>query len=213
MYIAKSEKVDIEFIHSLKDEQIIETSIGVKDLLNYCNIDIKALERNLKKMNETSITIFEKKDKIYMNILPYIKHKHNGIIELQLYSLILKMTHSLEAYSMIDVSTFMCLKSVHSIRMLMVLERIKNFSASVAKRKRYSLDELNEMFDTKYKNIPEFSRRVLKVAKEELDEKSKITFEYSARKDKLERTVGRAKVVEITIDLINRSNYQPSLMA
>ena len=211
MYIAKSDKVDIDLVHTLRDEQIIETTISVKDLLSYTTMDIKTLERNIKKLNETSISFGDKKGKGYMNLLPYAKFGFKGFIDVQIYSAILKLTHSLTAYSLIDVSTLVALKSPHSVRMLMILERIKNFSVNVSKRKEYTLDVLNNMFDTNYKNIPEFQRRVLEVAKNELDEKSKITFIYETKKDKLLRNVGRAKVVSLTIDLVVRNDYQPSL--
>jgi plasmid replication initiation protein len=143
--------------------------------------------------------------------LPYCMANYDGYLDVQIYAGILKMTHALSAYSLVDASTFADLKSAHSIRMLMLLNRINSFGTNVAKRKRYNLEELNEMFDTNYKTIPEFNRRVLSVAKAELDEKSKLTFLFEQRKDKEERTVGRAKVVEVIIDLIERKDYQPKL--
>jgi plasmid replication initiation protein len=212
MYVAKSDKVDVELLHSLRDEQIVETRLSIKDMLNYCNISSQTLNRNLKKMTETSIRIANEKGSGYMNLLPYCMANYNGYLDVQIFAGILKLTHALEAYSLVDASTFASLTKAHSIRMLMLLNRINNFGTNIAKRKRYTLKELNEMFDTNYKTIPEFNRAVLKPAKEELDEKSKLTFLYEQRKDKLERTVGRAKVVEVIIDLIERKNYQPSLI-
>lgn len=205
MYIAKSDRIDIEQIHSLRDEQIIETSISINDMLRYCDIQSRALNANLKKMSETSIRIADKKGSGYMNLLPFCKANYDGYLEIQIFAGILKMTHALTTYSSVDVSTFAFLKKAHSIRMLMLLNRVNSFSANVAKRKRYTLEELNEMFDTNYKTIPEFARAVLDPAKEELDQKSKLSFLYQARKDKLERTVGRAKVVEVVIDLVQNT--------
>ncbi len=49
MYVAKSDKVDVELLHSLRDEQIVETRLSIKDMLNYCNISSQTLNRNLKK--------------------------------------------------------------------------------------------------------------------------------------------------------------------
>jgi hypothetical protein len=211
MYIAKSDKVDVELIHSLDDAEIIKSKISVKDVCEYSNIAPETLHAHLKKMSETSIKIVTKKGKGYMNILPYCMANYDGYLDVQIYAGILKMTHALSAYSLVDASTFADLKSAHSIRMLMLLNRINSFGTNVAKRKRYNLEELNEMFDTNYKTIPEFNRRVLSVAKAELDEKSKLTFLFEQRKDKEERTVGRAKVVEVIIDLIERKDYQPKL--
>lgn len=211
MYVAKSDKVDVELIHSLDDAEIIKSSISIKDVCDYCNIVPETLHTHLKKMTETSIKIVTKKGKGYINILPYCLANYDGYLDVQIYAGILKMTHALTAYSLVDASTFASLTKAHSIRMLMVLNRVNSFGANVAKRKRYTLEQLNEMFDTNYKTIPEFNRAVLKPAKAELDEKSKLTFLYEQRKDKEERTVGRAKVVEVIIDLVERKNYQPQL--
>lgn len=212
MYVAKSDKIDVELIHSFDDTEIIKSRISIKDVCNYCNIAPDTLHSHLKKMSETSIKIVTKKGKGYINILPYCMANYDGYLDVQIFAGILKMTHALTAYSLVDASTFASLKKPHSIRMLMILNRINSFGTNVAKRKRYTLEQLNEMFDTNYKTIPEFNRRVLKVVKAELDENSKLTFLYEQRKDKEERTVGRAKVVEVIIDLIERKNYQPSLI-
>lgn len=211
MYVAKSDKVDVELVHSLDDSEIIKSKISVKDACDYCNIDKKTLDRNIQKMSETSIKYSDDKRAGYINLLPWATYDHKGFIDVQIFACVLKLTHALEAYSPVDASTFANLKSPHSIRMLMLLNRVNNFGVNVAKRKRYNLEELNAMFDTKYKTIPEFNRRVLVPAKKELDEKSKLTFLFEQRKDKEERTVGRAKVVEVVIDLIERKDYQPKL--
>lgn len=210
-YIAKSDKIDVEKIHTLEDSELVFAKISTKDLMDYCEVSKQTLDRNIKKMTETSIKVqYDKKhtyiDKkhTYINLLPWAEFNYDGFIEVRIFAGILKLTHALESYAMFDVKTMASLKKAHSIRMLMLLERINNFGTNVAKRKRYNLEELNEMFDTKYKTIPEFIRAVLKPAKAELDEKSKLTFLFEQRKDKEERTVGRAKVVEVVIDLIEK---------
>lgn len=211
-YIAKSDKIDVEKIHNMEDSELIFAKISTKDLMDYCEVSKQTLDRNIKKMTETSIKVQYEKKHTYINLLPWAEFNYDGFIEVRLFAGILKLTHALESYAMFDVKTMASLSKAHSIRMLMLLERINNFGANVAKRKRYTLEELNEMFDTNYKTIPEFNRAVLKPAKAELDEKSKLTFLYEQRKDKEERTVGRAKVVEVIIDLIDRKNYQPNLL-
>ncbi len=45
--------------------------------------------------------------------------------------------------------------------MLMILERINNFSENVPKRKTYNLYEPNAMFDIKYKRLGDFKREVV----------------------------------------------------
>lgn len=212
IYITKSDKIDVEKIHTLEDSELVFAKISTKDLMDYCEVSKKTLDRNIKKMTETSIKVQYEKKHTYINLLPWAEFNYDGFIEVRIFAGILKLTHALESYAMFDVKTMASLSKAHSIRMLMILERINNFGNNVPKRKRYTLEELNGMFDTNYKTIPEFIRAVLKPSKAELDEKSKLSFLYEQRKDKLERTVGRAKVVEVIIDLIIRKNYQPSLI-
>ena len=211
-YIAKSDKIDVEKIHALEDSELVFAKISIKDLINYCEVSKQTLDRNIKKMTKTSIKVKYERKHTYINLLPWAEFNYDGFIEVRIFAGILKLTHALESYAMFDVKTMASLTKVHSIRMLMLLERINNFGKNVAKRKRYNLDELNKLFDTKYKNIPEFQRAVLEPAKKELDEKSKLTFLYSTRKDKEERTVGRAKVVEVIIDLIEQKSVQRRLL-
>ena len=91
--------------------------------------------------------------------------------------------------------------------MLLLLERINNFSENVAKRKFYELDELNKLFGTKYTSYYNFEKFVLIPAKKDLDVHSNISFIYTKNKDKI-KTRGRARIVGITIDL---TSNQPSL--
>lgn len=208
LYIAKNNAFDVETLHELRDEEIVGLNVNINDMLRYCNITLQTLNRNIKKMTETSIKIADKKGEGYITLLPYCKMNYDGSMDIKIFAGILKMTHALSSFSLVDVSTFALIKKAHTIRMLMILNRIGNFSENVAKRKRYKLEELNQMFDTKYQNIPEFVRRVLEPAKKELDQKSNLTFLYQTKKDKLEKNVGRAKVVEVIIDLIKKNKNQ-----
>jgi plasmid replication initiation protein len=174
-------------------------------------MNIKTLKRNIKLLTETSINYKNDNGDGFITILPKAFFDNNGTLELQIFSEILKLTHALKRFSVIDVSQIMMLESKHSIRMLMLLERIYNFADNISKRQKYELEDLNLLFGTQYKKIAEIERAILIPAKKELDATSKISFEYQTNYDKIHRTAGRAKAVSVTIDLIQRKFTQGTL--
>ena len=112
-----------------------------------------------------------------------------------------------DKYTMINAEQLMLMKSKHSARMLLLLELINGFDDHIPKLKRYSLEEINELFGTNYKRLGQFEVEVLKKAKLDLDNNSKVSFIYDVNYDKEFNTVGRAKAVGVTIHLIgNKPN-------
>lgn len=211
MYIAKS-SMPAEEIAELPDDKVIKITMSTKEFLSYTQMDIKTLKRNIELLTETSVRYRTDKGEGYVNILPKAHFDYNDGLTVQMYSEILKLTHSLSKYAVIDVSQIMQIDGKHSIRMLLLLERIANFSPNVAKRMSFELEELNLLFDTKYTKFSEFERAVLKPSKEELDKTSKRTFTYVIEKDKLDKSRGRAKCVKCTIDLVSKMHIQGTLI-
>ena len=97
----------------------------------------------------------------------------------------------------------MNLKSKHTLRLLPVLNKISQYDDNVAKRKKYELEDLNDLFGTKYRNLYDIQRKILAPVKEELDMNSKLTFIYEIKFDNFD--VGRPKATSITIDVIDNS--------
>jgi hypothetical protein len=207
MFIAKS-ALPAEEIAKLPDDKIINISLDIKSFLNYSGMNIKTLKRNIKLLTETSINYKNDNGEGFITVLPKAFFDNNGKLELLIFSEILKLTHALKRFSVIDVSQVMMLDSKHSIRMLMLLERIYNFADNVSKRQKYELEDLNLLFGTQYKKIAEIERAILIPAKKELDSTSKISFEYQINYDKIHHTKGRSKAVSVTIDLIQRKFLQ-----
>ena len=112
----------------------------------------------------------------------------------------------------------MQLESKHSVRMVQLLEYIRGFSStdtvaetdkkvSIPKRKRYLLEDLNGMFGVNYKGFYEFERKILKPVKEELDDKSDLSFLYQIEEEHTSRQ-GRPRAIAITIDLVDNIKRQ-----
>lgn len=203
-YIAKS-KLEIE-------GAIMALSIDIKKLCEFCNIDSKTLHRNIKQMTATSISISDNKSESYITVIPYARFDHNGGLEIKMFKEVLELIQRTKnQFTVIDTAQIVKLSSKHSIRMTMLLEHIAGFDEHIAKRKYYTLEELNLMFGTNYKRLKQFEVEILTKTKEELDSSSKLSFEYTIKYDKESATIGRAKAVGITIDVITRQSHQPSL--
>lgn len=197
-----------------RETELINFKIDSKKLCDYCNIDIKTLRRNLKQMTETSLTFVQENEYVeYISVIPKIKVIYGGYIEFSMFYKVLKLIQEVEnKFTVIDLQNLMKLKSKHSVKMIQLLEMIQGFSENVAKRKYYSLEELNGLFGTNYKKLYEFERRVLKNTKEELDQVSSLTFTYSKKMDKEDiGTAGRPKAVGLYIELIDNKQRQLKL--
>ena len=206
LYIAKA-KIDKTIdIKKLEDKQTYKVQLKLFNVSKYLNLDIRTIRNAISKLNTTSINyrrIVNGKDKeTFINLLPAGEINYtDDTLDIWVFGELLKQIYATTKYSYVQTKNFIELTSKHSIRMLLLLERINNFSENVAKRKRYELDELNNIFGTKAKNYSDFEKRVLKPAKKDLDKYSHISFEYLKNKDKI-KTRGRARIVGITIDLI-----------
>jgi len=197
---------------SLPDREHHKLSIDVKKMCEFCNIKKETLKKNIEKMQKTVITFASIEDgedgfKIIeenISLIPYSKFDYNNTLKIELYDKVAKLiTSVVKPFAIVNAENMMKLSHKHSIKMIQILERINNFSNNVAKRKHYTLEELNGFFGTNYATLKSIKLNVLDKVKEELDRASILSFEATIVKDKLDNKAGRPKAVSITIDLIN----------
>jgi len=208
LYIAKSKLDEVVDIEKLEDKQTYKVPINMQKITKFLDLDIRTIRKAISKLNSTSINyrrIVDGKDKeTFINLLPAGEINYtDNTIDVWIFGELLKQIYATKKYSYVQTKNFIDLTSKHSIRMLLLLERINNFSDGVAKRKTYELEELNLMFGTKYDTYYNFEKYVLIPAKKDLDRYSSTTFYYTKNKDKI-KIKGRARIVSITIDLLNR---------
>ncbi len=190
---------------------IIKIKMNTKDICEYCKVDIKTITRNLEQMQKTSISWTDEKSKSFVSVLPKCHIEFGGNIEITMFKEVIQMIVDVKSkYTSVNAEQLMRLKSKHSARMILLLEMINGFDEHIPKLKRYDLDELNLLFGTNYKRLGQFEQEVLKKAKRDLDDNSKLSFVYDVNYDKEAHTVGRAKAVGVTIHLID-NNPQPKL--
>lgn len=189
------------------DITLLKIDIDTRDMLKFTELTLPDIRRNLKAMQETSITFVNEEEQIEegINLLPYYKFVYGkNRIEIQLFNKIAKMIIDVKKnYTMIDTRTLMQFKSKHTLRILPLLQKIGNYSDNVAKRKKFELEDLNDFFGTKYKRIAEIERRILIPVKQELDMNSKLTFVYDIEFIQIDK--GRPKAHKIVIDVIDNS--------
>jgi plasmid replication initiation protein len=195
----------IKDLNDLEPISLLTITFDTREMLKYTELTLPEVKRNMKAMQETSITFVNEAKKIEegINLLPYYKFvygKHK--IEVKIFVKIARMIVDVKRnYSMIDTRTLMKLKSKHSLRLLPMLQRINQYSEDIAKRKVFTLDELNLLFGTKYKRFADIQRKVLDPVKSELDTHSRLSFIYEVDYDHFD--AGRPKAVSITLDVID----------
>jgi hypothetical protein len=191
------------------DKEMDSLEIDLKSMFKYTNITAQEARNNLKAMQETSITFIneEKKWELHIVLIPRIEFFYGqNRIEIDLYSKIAKLIVEVkDNYTYVDTNVLMSLKSKHTIRILPLLEKLRGYSSHIAKRKIMSLEALNQFFGTKYKNIYEIERKILKPAKEELDSRPIISFIYRVQMESFGR--GRPRATSVVIDVIVPAQY------
>ncbi len=196
-------------LDKVKDDRIVGIELDTKEMLKYTEMTMPEIKRNILAMQQTAITFEDEKEGITvgMSLLPRYEIIHGkSKITLDLYGRVARMIIGVKSnYTYINTKTIMHLKKAHSMRMLGILNMIAGFDDDIAKRKRYDLDALNEIFGTKYKRLVDVQRKVLEPTKQELDLNSKLSFIHEINFDNFGK--GRPKAINIVIDLIdNKGN-------
>lgn len=115
------------------------------------------------------------------------------------------------SFNQANANNLMSLKHKHSIRMQLLLEQINNFDKDIAKRKRYTLEQLNGYFGVNYRSYYELEQKILKPVQEEINNTSKLGFIYELIDDKPSGT-GRPKIKEVLVDLVQQKYVQGRLL-
>ncbi len=193
--------------------EIDTLTIDLREMLKYTELTAKDIRNNLRSMQETSISFVDEKQQIetFITLIPFIEFQwgKNRII-VKLFSKIARLIiDAVGQYSFIDTKQLMRLQNKHSLRLLPVLFKLSQYSPNVAKRVSYELEDLNDLFGTKYKRLVEIDRKILAPVQEELDAESKFSFVYEI--DYVNLGQGRPKANKITIDLVEQKNPQGKL--
>jgi plasmid replication initiation protein len=189
---------------------LLSMKFDTREMLKYTEMKLPEVKRNLKAMQQTSITFIDEEanTETGINLLPFYEFvygKHT--VEVKLFVKIARLIIDVKRnYSKINTKALMKLKSKHTLKFFPLLVRISQYSENVGKRKTMTLGELNSFFGVNYKKLSQLELHILKPVKEELDAHSKLSFIYETNYDYFD--AGRPKAISISIDVIEN---QPRL--
>lgn len=192
-------------------EKLTTLKISIDDLSKVIKTDRKTIIRNVEKMQQTSITFVtgDKKELIEsMSVIPSFKYEiGKDIVQIDVFNKVLELIKDVEnRFTIINASNLIQLKNLNTIKMIGLLKMIDGYSQGVAKKRVFTLEQLNLLFDVNYKNYYEFERKILKPVMEELNEESTLTFFYDFNFE--QRGRGRPSIKEIIIYVKNNDNRQ-----
>lgn len=162
-------------------------TLSLKDVLpvGYTNYD--EAKKAFKSLSKKGIEYEDEDTWYHCNFISSIKiNKNTGIATLRIenvvWDVICKFSKGFHKYELL---TAMQLKSVYSMRLY---ELVSNNKIDLT----YSIDDLRKMFglSDKYKQVNDFIKRTIEVAKKELDEVSPFTFNYELIKGKYGKITG-----------------------
>jgi len=185
-----------------------KAKFNVDELCKLLQITKKQLSTNLKKVATVHFTYIDQDGNIggTTPIHSYKYKNRNKDIYIEVSSdakkLFTELGKGQYSFNQANSSNLMSLKHKHSIRMQLLLEQVNNFDRNVAKRKRYTLDQLNGYFGVNYKNYNELERSILKPVQKEINGSSKLGFIYELI-DESPSGTGRPKIKEVVIDIID----------
>ena len=206
MYIASRDESNTE-----KKGEYYHIRLDIQDFIIKHNVKRLTILNHLKKIQETVITFYNNDKKELKTMIPIIskaKELTRGIIRVDMNDEIYKMIKSNKNFSVLSASNYQKKLSFNALRVLMLIGLINE---QTIKRKKYNLEELNFLFDTKYKSLYEIDRQIFSKAKKELDSNSNISFNF-VKNETLKIAKGRPRIQDIRIEVLNNNNYQGKLL-
>ena len=169
-YIANLKINNIE--NSVFTGEIIKFNrLKIKDIIERTHITRKTLIRNLLNLQKTSIKFVNiEENKIsFISIIPKFEIINENEVNIHIYNEVLKLIQNVKKYfTPINLEELLKIKNKNTIKLYLLLQYIKNFDKNVAKRKHYTLEELNNFFGTNYKSFTHFNKNILEPALKEL---------------------------------------------
>ena len=142
------------------DDDLVEIEINKKEFQDYTMISDNTLRRNIKQMQQTSITFIDTENNIQTGVSLLPKYEilfGKNIIKLKIFGNIAKMIIDVEKnYTFMNVKNVMKLDSKHSIRMLGLLNNLDSYSILPTDKK--TLDQIRDNLELI--NNPEYSKYV-----------------------------------------------------
>lgn len=197
----------------IKDKKISTLKIDIRKLKSNLDLDFHNLRRNIQNIQKTIITIKNNKNISDLNLITKANYDYDRqILEIDVYNEVLNELQQLKnKYTIINLDNLFKLNNKHSIRFIQILENINSYDKFIAKTREFSINELNELFNTSYKGFREIERAIIKPIQSELDELSNLTFIYDVIYDIDTPKSGRKPIIAMKIYLKENKQRQLKL--
>ena len=208
LYIAMIDK-DIDF----KNTTETVYTLSLEHIKHTFDVDNQVFRQNINSMLESSI-VFSDNDNEYhaISLLNEISIDYTlKTMTIHINNKILKEVINLKnKYTLIEHKTAFQLKNKHSLKIYTILARIAGYDEDIAKKKVYSLEELNLLLGTNYKTYSQFKINVLDKVCKELDKVSDISFVCDKNIIKKDLIESKIRNIGFEFYLKNNKNRQSS---
>lgn len=176
------------------DKDFKKYKVEIKDISEFMNLSsnavyeqIKSASRNLRKKEILIESIDEKGKKSFLatSLLSSARYKEGeGYLEFyidpNLKPYLIAINGKQTPFTKYMIKNILKLKSSYSIRIYELLKQCEGI-----KKRKFKLNELKKLLgvEDKYKDFRDFERRILKVAKKEINEKTDIWIDYEKIKE------------------------------
>lgn len=177
--------------------EMMKIQINTNDFIKICDIEMKTLKRNLKKIMKTTISLSSRDDE-YVQIIPRLKINNQYII-IDMYIDVFKMlTDKFSNFVKLNnINKLMLIKKDHAIRLFAYLQQLLHNRKSGNDdfgKKIFDLRELNGFFGTNYKTLSDIKKNIFDKIYEDVN--NLVPFEYDLVK---ENNIGRPSNIGIYI--------------
>lgn len=197
IYFLASAVEKIENFDNIADTDLVYFGFETSEILNFTEISLPQIMKNLKDMQKTSISFINETEQFEEGIalLPYFKILYGkNKIKLSIFKKIAKMIIEVKKnYSIIDTRLLMSFKCKHTLRFLPLLNLMKQ---NKEKSRTLELDDLNSFFGTNYKTLHDIELKIFNPIKDDLHQ-AKIKFNYEINFEAIGK--GRPKAISATL--------------
>lgn len=206
----KTIKIDLETGKITEDEmsKCVKIELDIKTLMRESGMAYSTISDTIEKMKKASLQIYsqDKKTRTSTSIFPNAEYLDGQQkITIYMWADILLHLLQLQVWAQLDYKHIMRFKSEYTLRMYELLCKIQNQDYAAFYK---DIEQLNKDFDTKYTSVTDIKRKIIEVAKKELDQKSNFSFEYQIKYEN--KGKGRPAAVGITF-YMTKNKPQSSL--
>lgn len=187
------------------------------ELLKLLNIGDRRTLRGVIKSLQRCIMSFNNLDEQWeadVNIFSRGRYFAGGHVEIKIDELMLPFFKKLnDHYTKLNMKEIVSFKSQYSIRIYELARKLQFIKEPYKKEKIYTVEEFQKMVGSEYKRWVDVQRHVLEPAKQEINNNTRVYFDYEPIKSyKKGQTRGRKGVNEIKIIMNIRGHYQAKLL-